>query len=80
MQQIPLSTGYVKVGANYINPHDITHIGKNPDGTTYVGYKTVAQGPWGIGPTSDNIPIDSDKFAKCAIKAMQTGEIVDVMA
>lgn len=77
MQQVS-STGYVKVGNNYINPHIITHIGKNQDGTTYVGYNTVAQGPNGVGPTSDRIPIDTEKFAKSAIKAMQTGEIIDV--
>ena len=79
MQQIT-STGYVKVGNDYINPYSITHIGKNPDGTTYVGYNTVAQCPNGVGPTSDRIPVNSDKFAQCAIKAMQTGEIIDVMA
>lgn len=79
MQQF-LPTGYVKVGNDYINPYSITHIGKNADGTTYVGYNTLAQGPDGIGPTSDRIPVDTDKFAKCAIKAMQTGEIIDVMA
>ena len=80
MHQATMSTGYIKVGNNYINPQSITHIGRNQDGTTYVGYNTVAQSPNGIGPTSDRIPVDSDKFAKCAIKAMQTGEIVDVMA
>ena len=80
MQQVTMSTGYVKVGNDYINPQNITHIGKNQDGTTYVGYNTVAQSPNGISPTSDRIPVDSDKFAKCAVKAMQTGEIVDVMA
>ena len=76
------STGYIKVGDNYINPHDIAVIGKSQDGKgTYVGYNTVAQGPMGITPTSDNIPwVNSDKFAQCAIKAMQTGEIIDVMA
>ena len=79
MHQATMSTGYIKVGNNYINPQSITHIGRNQDGTTYVGYNTVAQSPNGIGPTSDRIPVDSDKFAKCAIKAMQTGEIVDVM-
>ena len=75
-----MSTGYVKVGNDYINPYSITHIGKNLDGTTYVGYDTVAQGPMGIGPISDRIPVNSDKFAQCAIKAMQTGGIIDVMA
>lgn len=80
MQQVMASTGYVKIGNDYINPQSITHIGKNQDGTTYVSYNTLAQGPQGIGPTSDSIPIDSDKFAKSAIKAMQTGEIIDVMA
>ena len=80
MHQATMSTGYIKVGNNYINPQNITHIGRNQDGTTYVGYNTVAQSSNGIGPTSDRIPVDSDKFAKCAIKAMQTGEIVDVMA
>ena len=80
MQQIAMSTGYVKVGNDYINPQSITHIGKNQDGTTYVGYNTLAQGPNGIGPTSDRIPVDSDKFAECVIKAMRTGGIVDVMA
>ena len=79
MQQIT-STGYIKVGNDYINPYSIIHIGKNPDGTTYVGYNTVAQSPNGVGPTSDRIPVNSDKFAQCAIKAMQTGEIIDVMA
>jgi len=74
------STGYIKVGDNYINPHNITHISKNKNGTTYVGYNILAQGPMGIGPTADNIPVDSDKFAKSAIKAMQTGEIIDVFA
>lgn len=74
------STGYLKVGSHYINPQSITHIAKNEDGTTYVAYNTVAQGPDGIGPTSDRIPVDTEKFAKCAIKAMQTGEIIDVMA
>lgn len=57
-----------------------THIGKNKDGTTYVSYNTVAQSPNGVAPTSDRIPVNSDKFAQCAIKAMQTGEIIDVMA
>lgn len=75
-----MSTGYIKVGDNYINPHNITHIAKNQDGTTYVGYNMIAQGPFGFGPTSDRIAVDTDKFAKCAIKAMQTGEIVDIMA
>lgn len=79
MQQ-GISTGYIKVGNDYINPHNITHIGKNMDGSTYVGYNTFSQGRNGIGPTSDRIPVDSDKFAQCAIKAMQTGEIIDVMA
>lgn len=79
MQQV-MSTGYIKVGNDYINPHNITHIGKNSDGTTYVGYNTITEGPEGIAPTSDRIPVDSDKFAKSAIKAMQTGEIIDVMA
>ena len=79
MQPI-MSTGYVKVGNDYINPQSITHICKNEDGTTYVGYNTVAQGPDGVGPTSDNIPVDTDKFVQCAIKAMQTGNIIDVMA
>ena len=79
MQQI-ISTGYIKVGNDYINPHTITHKEKNTDGTTYVGYNTIAQGPYGVGPTSDRIPVNSDKFAQCAIKAMQTGEIIDVMA
>lgn len=79
MQQI-MSIGYIKVGNDYINPHTITHIGKNPDGTTYVGYNTIAQGPYGVGPTSDRIPVNSDKFAQCAVKAMQTGEIIDIMA
>ncbi|MBQ2611472.1 hypothetical protein IJF81_03675 [bacterium] len=74
------STGYVKVGNDYINPNYITHIGKNSDNTTYVGYSVVAQGKMGMTPLSDKIPVDSDKFAQCAIKAMQTGEIVDVMA
>ena len=80
MQQAIMPTGYIKVGNDYINPHSITHICKNQDGTTYVGYITLAQGFNGIGPTSDRIPVDTDKFAKCAVKAMQTGEIVDVMA
>lgn len=79
MQQT-MSTGFIKVGNDYINPYSITHIGKNPDGTTYVGYNTIAQGIYGIGPTSDRIPVDSDKFASSAVKAMQTGEIIDVMA
>lgn len=79
MQQTT-ATGYVKIGNDYINPYNITHIGKNIDGTTYVGYNTIAQGPYGFGSTSDRIPVDSDKFAQCAIKAMQTGEIIDVMA
>lgn len=79
MQQQTISTGYVKVGNNYINPQSITHICKNQDGTTYVGYNTFAQGPNGISPLSDRIPVDTDKFAKCAVKAMQTGEILDVM-
>jgi hypothetical protein len=79
MQQVQ-STGYIKIGNSYINPHTITHIGKNADGTTYVGYNILAQGPAGIGPTSDRIGVDSDKFAQCAIKAMQTGEIVDYQA
>lgn len=74
------STGFIKVGDNYINPHNITHIGKNKDGSTYVGYNILAQSPWGIGPTSDRLQVDTDKFAKCAVKAMQTGEIVDVLA
>ncbi len=42
MQQ-SMSTGFVKVGNDYINPYNITHIGKNQDGTTYVAYNTVAQ-------------------------------------
>ncbi len=75
-----MSTGFVKVGNDYINPYSITHIEKNIDGTTYVGYNTVAQGPGGIAPVADNIPVDSNKFAQCAVKAMQTGEIIDVMA
>ena len=54
MQQI-ISTGYIKIGNDYINPYNITHIGKNPDNTTYVGYNTIAQGPYGIAPTSDRI-------------------------
>ena len=74
------STGFVKVGENYINPYHITHVCKNENGTTFVGYDLYAQGPLGIGPTADNIPVDCNKFAKCAVKAMQTGEIVDVMA
>ena len=74
------STGYIKVGENYINPHNITHIAQNQDGTTYVAYKTMAQGPTGFGPTSDRIAVDSAKFAQCAVKAMQTGEIIDIMA
>ena len=74
------STGFVKVGNNYINPHTITHICKNPDGTTFVGYNILAQGPMGIGPTSDRIAVNTDKFAKSAIKAMKTGKIVDVFA
>lgn len=74
------STGYIKVGNDYINPYNITYIGKNADGTTYVGYYTIAQGPYGVGPASDRIPVNSDKFAQCAVKAMQTGEIIDVMA
>lgn len=74
------STGYIKVGSDYINPQNISHICKNPDGTTYVGYNILAQGPNGIGPLADRIPVDSDKFANCAVKAMQTGEIIDVMA
>lgn len=78
--QTMASTGYIKVNNNYINPRCINVIGKNQDGSTYVAYNTVAQGPMGIAPVSDNIPVDSDKFAQCAIKAMQTGEIVDVMA
>ena len=74
------STGFIKVNNDYINPYSITHIGKNEDGTAYVSYNTVAQGINGIGPVADRIPVDSDKFAQCAIKAMQTGQIVDVMA
>ncbi len=74
------STGYIKIGNDYINPYYITHIGKNINGTTNVYYSTVAQGPFGIGPTNDNIPVNSDKFAQCAVKAMQTGEIVDILA
>ena len=42
MQQL-MSTGYIKVGNDYINPYNITHIGKNPDGTTFVSYNTFAQ-------------------------------------
>lgn len=80
MQGLTMSTGYIKVGNDYINPQNITHIGKNQDGTTYVAYNTLAQGPDGIGSTADRIPVDSDKFAQCAVKAMQTGEIIDVMA
>ena len=53
---------------------------KNPDGTTFVSYNTFAQGPNGITPLADRIPVNSDKFAQCANKAMQTGQIVDVMA
>ena len=79
MQQVN-STGYVKIGDNYINPHTITHIAKNQNGSTFVSYNTMAQGPMGIAPTSDNIPVNTDKFVQCAVKAMQTGEIVDVWA
>ena len=78
MQQSP-PTGYVKIGNNYINPYNINQIAKNADGTTSVIYNSIAQGPWGIAPTQDRIPINTDKFAQCAIKAMQTGEIIDVM-
>ena len=74
------STGLVKVGNSYINPQYITHIIPNKNGTTYVGYSTIAQGPNGIGPTSDTMPVNADKFAKCAVKAMQTGEIIDLTA
>ena len=74
------ATGYIKVGNDYINPYCISHIGKNTDGTTFVGYNILAQSPDGIGPVSDRVPVDSDKFAQCAVKAMQTGEIIDVMA
>ncbi len=79
MQQF-MSTGYIKVGNDYINPYNIAHIGRNSDNTTCVTYNVVAQGPNGIGPSSDRIPVNSDKFAQCAVKAMQTGEIIDVMA
>ena len=79
MQQV-MSTGYIKVGNDYINPNNITHIGKNPDGTTIVSYNTFAQGSNGITPLADRIPVNSDKFAQCANKAMQTGQIIDVMA
>lgn len=72
--------GLVKIGNDYINPMHITNIGKNEDGTTYVGYNTIVQSPNGIAPVSDRLPVNSDKFAKCVIEAMQTGKIIDVMA
>ena len=73
-----MQAGLLKVGNDYINPNYITHIGKNDDNTTYVGYSVIAQGQNGMGPLSDRIPVDSDKFAQCLNKAMQTGQIVDV--
>ena len=75
----PMSTGLVKVGNSYINPYYITHIANNNDGTTYVGYSTVAQGPNGVAPTEDRIPVDTVRIAQCAVKAMQPGEIIDIM-
>ncbi|MBR2524947.1 hypothetical protein IKE67_00625 [bacterium] len=75
-----MSTGYLKVGNDYINPHNIAHIAKGKDGKTFVGYNTFVQSPFGVIPMSDRIDVDTDKFAKCAVKAMQTGEIIDVMA
>ncbi len=74
-----MQTGLIKINNDYLNPTNIVHIGKNSDGTTCVTYNTLASGPNGIAPTSDNIPVDSDKLARCAVKAMNTGEIVDVM-
>ena len=76
----PMSTGFIKVGNDYyINPNNIMHIGRNEDGTTQVTYNIVAQGPNGVAPTADRIPVDTDRFAQCAVKAMQTGEIIDIM-
>ena len=73
------STGFVKAGDQYINPAYITRIVKKTDHTTLVEYSvTEDTGAHGIHHLSDCIRVDGDKFAQCAVQAMQTGKIVDV--
>lgn len=72
-----LSTGLLKVEDGYINPHHIVAIDTNMDGHTAVHYSPTEDGNSSFLYTTD---CNIDKFAKCAVKAMKTGEIIDVMA
>ena len=88
VQPLSLSTGFVKVGDKYINPHEITRIEPceleaRPTGSRveYKYYKSSPKGTFNtIVPMSELLQVNCDKLAQCAVKAMQTGEIIDVMA
>jgi len=88
VQPLSLSTGFVKVGDKYINPQEITRI-ESYELAPYttgarVEYKNYTSSPKGtfntIVPMPDKFEVNCDKLAQCAVKAMQTGEIIDVMA
>lgn len=72
-----LSTGLLKVEDGYINPHRIVTIDTDMEGSTAVHYCPTDDDDSSLLYTTD---CNIDKFAKCAIKAMKTGEIIDVMA
>lgn len=89
VQPLSLSTGFVKVGDKYINPQEITRIEPyefapytTPGARVeYKNYKSKPLGSFNtIVPRSDKFEVNCDKLAQCAVKAMQTGEIIDVMA
>ena len=78
VQPLSLSTGFIKVGDKYINPHEISSMQPSILGTS-VDYKPIGTNNT-VYSKSDEFNVDCDKFAQCAVKAMQTGDIIDVMA
>ena len=78
VQPLAISTGFVKVGDKYINPYEISQMQPSITGT-YVSYKPIGTGNT-VYSKSDEFNVDCDKFAQCAVTAMQTGDIIDVMA
>lgn len=77
MSDVTMSTGYIKVGDSYINPHSINSIEKaenprdakincNSGGKENVSFIACETKP--------------ELVAKVAIQAMNTGEIIDVYA
>lgn len=70
-----MSTGYIKVGSTYINPHSITSIEKAENGDSRINYN---EGQYGKSIIA--CETKPNKVADASIRAMSSGSAVDVYA